>query len=156
MVRILFICTGNVCRSPMAHYYAQKLANESSKPELYYIESAGINAYDGDRATDSAIKVMNKYNVDLSKHTATNIANSGIMESDYVITMTNLHKRILIEMFPEKKDKIYTLRELVYDNPEYLDIDDPWGYNLDIYEDISKQIIEAVDIFMKNLEAENE
>ncbi len=154
MLRIIFICTGNICRSPMAHFYAQKLANKSKDPNKYYIESAGINAYDGEKATESAKLVMHKYDVDLSNHHATNVANSGIMESDYIIVMTNTHKLLLTQMFPELKEKIYTLRELAYENIDYIDIDDPWGYNINIYEDIAKQIVEAVDILMKKLEVE--
>lgn len=157
MIRIIFICTGNVCRSPMAHYYAQKLANNSKNKNNLYIESAGINACEGQAATAFAVKVMQKYNIDLSTHRATHIDNSDIIKADYIIVMTNMQKKILQHLYPGLINKIYTLKEIAYGKDiDYLDIDDPWGYNIDVYEDIAKQIIEAVEAFINKLEDSNE
>ena len=156
MIRIVFICTGNVCRSPMAQYFAQKIANKSKDPNKYYIESAGISAYDGEKATETAKIAMQKYDIDLSPHKSTNVANSGIMEADYIIVMTKIHKQALIQMFPELKDKIYTLLDIAYNDDSYTDIADPWGYDIDVYDYIATQICSATEAFMEKLEVENE
>ena len=90
-MKIMFICTGNICRSAMAHaMLEQKVKSQNKKIEVY---SCGIFAYNGDRPTEEAISVLNTiYNVDLTSHKATNIENAPIkveftgaeLKSEYV------------------------------------------------------------------------
>ncbi|MEG2274893.1 MAG: low molecular weight protein arginine phosphatase [Clostridia bacterium] len=157
MTRITYICTGNVCRSPMAQYYTQKLANNSKDPNEYYIESAGIYAVEGEKATENAINAMKKFDVNLQFHRATSLKNSLIEQADYIVVMTAMHKKLLKELYPKLKEKIFTLKQLAYGNLEYIDVDDPWGYNSDIYVKTAEEIIRCIDIFFSNLkEKENE
>ncbi len=71
-MKIMFICTGNICRSAMAHWlFKKKLAQKNIQNVEVY--SSGIYAMQGDISTDEAIEVMEEYGVDLKKHRATNI-----------------------------------------------------------------------------------
>lgn len=151
MTRIIFICTGNTCRSPMAHYYAQSVINKRFNPENYYIESAGINAYKGVGATKNAIDVMEQYNIDISNHRSNTLENSLIENADYIIGMTQLHKNILMQIYPNLKNKIFTLKEVACNTRDGYDIDDPWGYGIEVYSEIAKQIIENVDKFLERI-----
>ena len=151
MTKIIFVCTGNICRSPMAQYYAQSVINKRANSENYYIESAGINAYQGEGSTQNAIDAMKQYGIDLSKHKANTLENSLIEEADYIIGMTELHKNILMQIYPKLKNKIFTLREVAGNDMYSMDIEDPWGYNLDVYVNIAKQIVENVDKFLEKI-----
>lgn len=151
MTKIIFVCTGNICRSPMAQYYAQSVINKRANSEDYYIESAGINAYQGEGSTQNAIDAMKQYGIDLSKHKANTLENSLIEEADYIIGMTELHKNILMQIYPKLKNRIFTLREVAGNDMYSKDIEDPWGYNLDVYINIAKQIVENVDKFLEKI-----
>ena len=76
----MFICTGNICRSAMAHYMLAKKAKEQNKDIEVY--SCGVWAENGDSPTYEGISVMKDYGIDLSNHRATNIRNSKIEEMD--------------------------------------------------------------------------
>ena len=59
--------------------------------------------------------------------------------------MTNQHKKVVLEMFPKLQGKTYTLKEYVNKEVVYKDVDDPWGYSLEIYEECAKEIVENID-----------
>lgn len=140
----MFICTGNICRSAMAHWLLKKKLEERNikNVEVY---SAGIYAVEGDTSTYEAIEVMEEYGVDLKKHRATKVQNSNIKDMDIILCMTLSHKRDLIYMYPELKEKIYTLKEYVKDEKNGVEIRDPWGYDIVTYRFCASEIDACLD-----------
>lgn len=124
-MNILFVCTGNTCRSPMAAVIMEKLALESGLDVL--IESAGIFAARGEKASSEAVEAVKKYGVDLTQHRAQQITNELIEKSDIIITMTDAHKMLLQDV---AQDKTVTVCELAGIDDE---IEDPYGGDLDDY-----------------------
>jgi protein-tyrosine-phosphatase len=151
MKKIMFVCTGNICRSPMAQYYMQKRVFDLKKENEYYIISAGTNAQNGQRATINAVEAMKKYNINMENHRATNIMDSEVLSCDLIFTLTKNHKDILIRMFPELIGKVYTLIEYISPDQEYIDIDDPWGYDINVYTECARQIVNSVDKLLEKL-----
>lgn len=143
-MKIMFICTGNICRSAMAHWLLKKKLEERNikNVEVY---SAGIYAVEGDTSTYEAIEVMEEYGVDLKKHRATKVQNSNIKDMDIILCMTLSHKRDLIYMYPELKEKIYTLKEYVKDEKNGVEIRDPWGYDIVTYRFCASEIDACLD-----------
>ncbi len=133
-MKIMFICTGNICRSAMAHGLMEKMTKENNLKDIE-IYSCGVFAENGDKPTYNAIEVAKEYDVDLKNHTATNIRNSSIEEMDLILCATTSHKNTVLQMYPNLKDKTYTMKEYAYDNENKKDIDikDPWGYDLETY-----------------------
>ncbi len=145
MKSIIFICTGNICRSPMAHWYMQKRIDDMKKSEEYLISSCGTNTYGGERATQNAIQAIAKYGVNMENHRSTNISDVDLSTYDLIICMTENHKDIVLFTYPNIKDKIFTLKEYVYNDQIYTDIDDPWGYDISVYNSCGKEIVDCVD-----------
>ncbi|MFR8103603.1 MAG: low molecular weight protein arginine phosphatase [Clostridia bacterium] len=154
MKKIMFICTGNICRSAMAHKMLEKIAEEENLDIKVY--SAGIYAENGDTSTYNAIETMEEYGVDLKAHRATNVKDSEIEEMDLILCMTLSHKVSLIAMYPELKDKIYTLKEYVHfdENNKDKDISDPWGFDLETYRRCGSEIEKAVRMLVTKLKQE--
>lgn len=131
MKKIMFICTGNICRSAMADALMKKMAKDKNKEIDVY--SCGIFAQDGDMPTYNAVEAMKEYNVELKNHRATNIRNSKIEDMDIILCATVSHKNNVISMYPELTNKIYTIKEYAGFDKNDLDIPDPWGYDIETY-----------------------
>lgn len=131
MKKIMFICTGNICRSAMAEWLMKKLVKDNNIEAKIY--SSGIFAEDGDIPTYNAIEAIKEYGVDLREHRATNIRRSKIEDMDIILCATNSHKNNVINMYPNLKDKIYTIKEYAGFNESDLDIQDPFGYDIETY-----------------------
>lgn len=154
-MKIMFICTGNICRSAMAHRMLEKRLEDIGNKEIE-VYSCGIYAENGDGSTYHAINTMKDYNVDLSKHRATNIRNSNIEEMDLILCATNAHKQEVIYMYPNLKDKVLTMKEYVQNDTKELDIKDPWGYDSYVYTRCAEEINEVIEVLLKRLTGKEE
>ena len=155
MVDIMFVCTGNICRSAMAECILKDKILKKGYMNAIRVCSSGVSAYTGDIPTDEAISVMeDEYNLDLITHRATNVEDSDIMHMDLILAMTVRHKFFLISMYPQLKDKIFTLREYVGASENDMNIDDPYGYGKNVYSDCAKQINDCIDELLVKLEKE--
>lgn len=135
-MNILFVCTGNTCRSAMAAAIMDKIAVENDID--IFIDSAGIFAEEGMPASEYAIKALARYSIDLSHHTSQLLTEDLIKQSDIILTMTEAHKQILM---PLAKDKTFTLLEYIGSSG---DISDPFGGDLEEYEECAEEIYDAV------------
>lgn len=152
-MNIMFICTANICRSSMAQWLCKKKIEEK-KIEDVYVYSCGVDAINGQMASNNAIKVMEEYNVDLTKHRSTSIENSNIKEMDLILCATISHKIIVTDMYPSLKEKVYTLKEYVSykkDGHDTINLSDPWGWSLQTYKHCAKEIDECLDLLLKKL-----
>ncbi len=148
-MKIMFICTGNICRSAMAHAMFEKMAKEQNKNVQVY--SCGIYAQNGDIPTYEAIETMNEYGIDLRNHRATNIRNSNIKDMDVILCATISHKNSVINMYPELKEKAFTMKEYAGYPQNDLDIKDPWGYGIEVYKSCAKEIKECLNKIIEKL-----
>ncbi|MHB8780768.1 MAG: arsenate reductase/protein-tyrosine-phosphatase family protein [Candidatus Geothermincolia bacterium] len=110
----LFVCTGNICRSPMAEaLFSDKLLNRF--PHLFpfvNIASAGISAVAGSRATESSMQVMDLWGIDIEHHRATPLQERELAEADIVIVMAREHLLALERMNTELSQRAFTLKQL--------------------------------------------
>ena len=147
-MKIMFICTGNICRSAMADLLMKKKLQDRNMLDVE-IYSSGIYAMQGDVSTDEAVEVMEEYEVDLKKHRATLTSKSNIQEMDLILCMTSAHKQNLINTYPNLVDKIYTLKEYV--GIEEMDIKDPWGYTIATYRFCAAEIDKCLDKLIEKI-----
>ncbi|MBM7714485.1 low molecular weight protein arginine phosphatase [Siminovitchia sp. FSL H7-0308] len=126
-MNILFVCTGNTCRSPMAEAIFHHIWNGKADAR-----SAGLFAAEGSKAADHALKVLKENNMKL-EHRSKQLQEEDIHWAKYVFTMTEGHKQMLMDMFPAAADKIFTLKEYVNGRNGDLDVIDPFGGDLEVY-----------------------
>lgn len=107
-MNILFVCTGNTCRSPMAE------ALLKNKLKDVNVKSAGIYAADQQRANKNAIEVLKEKQIELD-HRSQSMTDELIEWADVILTMTTQHKRALIMQYPDHQEKYFTLKEYTSD-----------------------------------------
>ncbi|HUV51149.1 MAG TPA: low molecular weight protein arginine phosphatase [Anaerolineae bacterium] len=129
---ILFVCTGNICRSPFAEGLLKKLAQKNGLDDIV-ADSAGLLALSGNSATSLAQKVAAEYDVDLSRHMAKSAKQDIINRSDLILAMENSHVKNLLYDFPEAEDKVFLIRRFACFGSKDRGIADPYGLNYDAY-----------------------
>lgn len=131
-MKIVFVCTGNTCRSPMAKYIAEDYLQKAGiKAE---VTSAGLAVNPFEKATANAIEVMRELGIDLSNHVASQFTKTEALEADYIIPMTSSHKMALINK-GVKPDKILEFDSQVYD---------PYDQDIDVYRKCRDQLRELI------------
>lgn len=146
MTKILFVCTGNTCRSPMAEYILRAQAKDQGL--AVETKSAGIFAIQDEPYSQNAIEIIRDLLPEASDPNLYSLTSNRINQelidwADYVLVMTEMHRHYLINLFPEAADKIMMLKA------ESIDISDPFGGDLRTYEEIAQEIAEAVDSFIE-------
>jgi protein-tyrosine-phosphatase len=119
MPSILFVCTANICRSPIAMAIFRNLVQDDQ--EEWQVASAGTWAIEGLPATPKAQIVLQKKGLDISDHRSQPINQELIDRFDLILTMEKNHKEALVIEFPHKAKNIYMFSEmigLVYDVPD--------------------------------------
>ncbi|MNI52674.1 Low molecular weight protein-tyrosine-phosphatase YwlE [compost metagenome] len=112
-MRILFVCTGNTCRSPMAEGMLRKLAQE--RGVSVEVRSAGVAAMGGTSMSMHAEAVLKDQGIK-DNITSTPLGGELVSWADLILTLTESHKRQVIFSFPETAEKVYALKEYVEDN----------------------------------------
>jgi protein-tyrosine-phosphatase len=151
-VAILFVCTGNICRSPLAEALLRDYAQKQGYGHRLAVSSAGTHAWDGNPATAEACAAGSKWGLDLTHHRAREVRRSLIDGSDIVLAMTRRHHDNLVRTFPQSKNKIYLalLFPHGFDGKPTAntDIPDPIGESVEFYLDVLEMLKPALPVIL--------
>ncbi|HAL91859.1 MAG TPA: low molecular weight protein arginine phosphatase [Verrucomicrobia bacterium] len=143
--KVLVVCTGNSCRSPMAAgWLNQKLAGKG-----WGAESAGVAAWGGSPASPEAVEAMREVGIDISGHRSRALTKPLVDEASVILAMTEEHRREIERRFPEAQGKTYLLNSFGLGKAR--DVADPIGYPEDVYRHTRDEMIQALGDFLLHL-----
>ncbi len=145
MYRILFVCTGNTCRSPMAEAIAQDylakqkgLQREDLPSAGITVTSAGVFASDGQQASSQAVEALRGMDIDLSAHQSSALTGQMVEAADKIYCMTRSHQATILQHFPQAAQKMEMIRV------DESDVPDPFGSSLEQY-------MKCADVIQQNI-----
>ncbi|MDD5428440.1 MAG: low molecular weight protein arginine phosphatase [Candidatus Omnitrophica bacterium] len=145
---VLFVCTGNSCRSVMAEGLMKKRLKELGKTSIT-VSSAGVRAITGFPPTYETVEVMKQSGVDLNDFKSTAMSKELIEAADLILVMSRSHKEDVVKCVPSADSKTFLLREYGRTEgspkPDVVDIPDPIGLPVSSYKECLDMIKEDIE-----------
>jgi protein-tyrosine phosphatase len=140
MKMILFVCTGNTCRSPMAEaLFLHRIGDDLDCTA----SSAGIYATTGSPASDHAVSVLRELDIDLTNHQSKPLTAELVGEADMIVAMTEAHQYYILDLFPEVGNRVFLINSFGTSKVP-ADVSDPFGGSLNTYKRTRDEIDRAL------------
>ncbi len=141
MPHIIFVCTANICRSPVAEAVLRDRLQKRGLAE-WTVSSAGTWAMMKRGASRNSVLVLAEQGLDISHHQSQLIEGRHLVAADLVVCMESGHAEALRVEFPQHAGKIFMLSEMVNC---HFSVNDPYGQSLDAYQEMAQEVTELID-----------
>lgn len=141
--KIMFVCTGNTCRSPMAQFLMKDKLRKLRKLTRYDVTSAGLDVT-GDAMTNEAHQVLLDKKVKLDPFKPTQLTPDLVDNADLIVCMTNRHRMAIVTLMESASDKVFCASQFTGE-----EIMDPFGMGKMAYEDTASQLMRLIDAIME-------
>ena len=146
--KILFVCTGNLCRSPMAAGLMRQRLAAAGLDGHVQVASAGVYAIPGRPASAYAVDVMAERGVDISQHRSRDLTLADIERADLILVMEEAHRRSIFHLAPQHLRKVFLLSEMA---GRHHDIEDPYGDPIEEYRRCADELEDLLDVGFANI-----
>lgn len=151
---IVTLCTANICRSPMAAALLQHaLAAQPEPLRSLKVVSAGVSAHSGEPVSPNSVTALKKVGLDLSAHRSQPLTQEMLDEALLVLCMTESHRLLIRRQGNPPPRNLFLFREFM-PNPDNLEIPDPYGGPLKVYEAARDEMVEAVPSIVEFLKTQ--
>lgn len=141
MRKILFVCSGNTCRSVIAQYLLKDILSKKQITD-FEVNSCGIIASSNFKVPQVVKEIFLEDGINFSGHTPTPLNFDLVKQADLILVMETWQKEVIISMFPEFKDKVFLLKEYV---GEKGDIADPIGGSEELYRQTYQELKRLIE-----------
>ena len=145
---VLFVCTGNTCRSPMA----EQIFNEQARGLSAHAISAGLDAKPGSPINPQAPVALTQLGYSPKEHSSTLVSTEAVEEADVILTFTEDQKVELGQRFPAVVEKLFTISEYANSTSgKHEDVADPYGKSSEVYQESAETIDSLVGLIVSSL-----
>jgi protein-tyrosine phosphatase len=141
---IVFVCTGNTCRSPMAQGLLQSYLDEKGITNIE-VRTAGVMTIPGLLPTPEAVQVMEAAGIDIKKHRSAPLTPEMIRKADLILGMTPFHVQFALRLSDDARNRTFLLKEYTKSDLKNYQITDPMGATLEVYKRVFREIKLAIE-----------
>lgn len=147
-LNILFVCTGNTCRSPMA----EQIFNQEARVLSAHATSAGLEAHEGSSINLLAVKALKGLGYSPTEHSSKLLSIEAAEAADVILTFTQSQKIELGQRFPATSGKLFTISEYANSGLDKIeDVPDPYGKSEAVYQETAERIASIVKVIVGSL-----
>lgn len=154
-MNILFVCTGNTCRSPMAQALLQKEFEKRGLSEKFKVRSAGLSSLEGDTISFEAVQALSNYEIEDYAHSSQRLDEQLMADSDIILTMTRFHTKMILTLHPQHQMKVAAIHDYLNYNKariasehlpvdDFLEVVDPYMQSQAVYDATAAQLAEMM------------
>ena len=148
--RILFVCTGNICRSPMAEGLLRHAAQRRGDIS---VASAGVATGHGQRVSENSVTALREWNIDIANIRSQPLSDELVEWATHIFAMTRSHMDAILTFFPEAEEKVWLACEFTPDLAESPDVPDPIGQGLHAYLETREILQQAIPDILKFIDS---
>ena len=147
---VLFVCLGNICRSPLGEGVFRQLTLQNGVAELFEIDSAGTSDYHiGERPHQGSIQIADKHGISIVNQRGRQFTNEDLEKWDYIIVMDDSNRKDILSTFGNTKGKLHRLRD--YDPQGPGDVPDPWGRGDDAFLEVYRIVHRSCEALLEHI-----